>query len=176
MVFKGFFCSKIPFLCTFWPNLTKLKFEFWRPFGGQKWSFLRFYMCFSTFFFQIFFLLQKRQKMIEKRFSRLYLHPKIIFMQFWTIYDNSKILNFLKIFGSKMHFFSLLRGLFGNFQIFFFKMRFWTKMAQKCSKMLVLGFSRSQTLSLCNFGPYWRKLNFDFFVTFLTKILQIIKE
>ena len=41
--------------------------------------------------------------------------------------------------------------------------------------MLVLSFSRSQTLSLYNFEPYWTKLNFDFFGTFLTKILHLIQ-
>ena len=129
--------------------------------------------AFFDFFFRNFFLLQKCQEMTKKRFSRLLLRPKIIFMQFWTIYDNSKILKFLLIFCSKTHYFSLLRGDFGNFAKFFFKMKFFSKNAQKCFKMLILGFSRSQTSSLCNFGPYWTKLKFDFLATFLTKIVQI---
>ena len=118
--------------------------------------------AFFDFFFQKLFLLQKGQEMIKKCFSRLLLGLKIIFMPFWTIYDNSKILKFFTIFHSKMHYFSLLRGHFGRFGDFFFKMRFWAKIAQKCIKMLIFCFSRSQTLSLCNFKPYWTKLNFDF--------------
>ena len=114
--------------------------------------------------------------MSKKCFSRLLLALNIIFMQLWTIYDNSKILKFLIIFGSKTRFFSPLRGHFGCFGIFFFKMRFWAKNAQKCKKMFVLGFSRSKTLSLCNFEQLWTKWTFDFLVTFLIEILQLIKE
>ena len=129
---------------------------------------------FFDFFFRKNFLLAKCQKMGKKRFSRLFLCLKIIFMPFWTIYDNSKILKFLTIFHSKTPFFSFFRGHFGHFGDFFFKMRFWAKIAQKCIKMLIFSFSRSQTLSLCDFEPYWTKLNFDFLGTFPFKTVPLI--
>ena len=131
---------------------------------------------FLDFFFQNFLLFQKCQEIVHKRFYRLLLRLNIIFMQFWTIYDNSKILIFLKIFDQKMNCFSLLRGQYGNFGNFFFKMKFWAKIVQKCLKMVNLSFSRSQTLPLCNLEQYWTKLNFDFLNIFFTKIVHLILE
>ena len=131
--------------------------------------------AFFDYFFSNFFLLQKCHEMNKKRFSRLLLHLNIIFMPFWTIYDNSKIWKFLPIFCSKMHYFSLLRGHFVCFGKCFFKMIYLAKIAKKCIKMLIWSFSRSQTLPLCDFESYWTKLNFDFLGTFLTKIVQLIQ-
>ena len=95
-------------------------------------------------------------------------------MLLWVIYGNSKFSNFSKKFDSKKHYFSFLGGHFGHFADFFFKMRFWSKCAQKWSKMVVFGFSRSQKLSLCNFEQYWTNLIFDFLVTLQVKILHVI--
>ena len=96
-----------------------------------------------NFFFQNFVLPTNCQETIKTWFCWLFSCPKIIFMQFWAIYDDSKILNFWKIFEWKMHFFSLLRGHFELFADFFSKIIFSSKNSQKWEKMLVWCFSRS---------------------------------
>ena len=65
--------------------------------------------------------------MTKKCFPWLLLHLKIVFIQFWTIYQHSKLLNFLKFFEWKTHIFSLLRGHFGNFKGFLCLLLFYVR-------------------------------------------------
>ena len=129
-----------------------------------------------NFFGQKFFMVQNCHEINKGCFWGLLWRLKSIFNAFWTIYDIFKFLKILNIFGSKKPHFSLSGSHFENFANFIFELNFRRKSDRKCFKMVVLSFSRSQTLLLCNVDPHWTNLNFDFFTTFLTKIVPLIQK
>ena len=105
MVFKGFFCSQTPFSCTFWSNLTKVKFEFLGSFGGQKWSFLRFYMCFLNFFFEKIFGSQNVRKYVKNVFLGFICAWRWFLCRFGPSTTILKFWNFWQFFTQKRLFF-----------------------------------------------------------------------
>ena len=96
--FWGLFLFPKTCFMHFLAKFDKIKIWIFGVLWGSKMVIFQLLHAFLDFFFQNFFLLQKCQEMIKKRFSRLLLALKIILIRFWTRYDNSKTLNFFTIF------------------------------------------------------------------------------